>query len=53
MASPSNGIMTLLMIVLGIGFILAVMILNDILTYRDLQKRLREEQRKREETGSR
>lgn len=53
MALPSNGIMMLLIVVLGMGFILAVVILNDILTYRDLQKRLREEQRKREEIGSR
>ena len=43
----------LLMFVLGIGGLLAVMVLNDIFTYLDLQRRLREEQRKREETGSR
>jgi len=45
--------MTLLMVILGIGSCLAVVILIDILRYRDLQKRLREEQLRREETGSR
>ncbi len=53
MASPSIGVMMLLMFVLGIGGLLAVMVLNDILTYLDLQRRLKEEQRKREETESR
>jgi len=53
MASSSTVAMTILMVVLGIGGLLAVMVLNDILTYLDLQKRLKKEQRKREETGSR
>ncbi len=53
MVLPSIGVMMLLMFVLGIGGLLAVMVLNDILTYLDLQRRLREEQRRREETESR
>jgi len=53
MASPSIGLTIFLIFVLGIGAILAVMVLFDILTYRDLQKRLRVERRRREETGSR
>ena len=53
MDSPSNGIMMLLMVLLGLGCVIAGVILNDILRYRDLQRRLWEEQSKREETGSR
>jgi len=53
MASPSIGVMTLLIFVLGIGGIILVLLLFDILNYMDLQRRLREERRRREETGSR
>ncbi len=41
--------MMFLIIVLGLGCLLAVVILFDILRYRDLQRRLREERRRREE----
>jgi len=43
----------LLIVTLGIGGILAMIVLFDILRYLDLQKRLREEKRRREETESR
>jgi len=44
--------MMLLIVVLVIGIPLTVMVLNDIRIYRDLQRRLREEKRRREETES-
>ena len=47
------GFMIFLYAVLGLGCVFAGVILNDILTYLDLQRRLKEEQRKREETESR
>ena len=48
MASFNLGYM-ILSVVLGIGSLFAVMFLVDLRNYRDLQRRLREEQRKREE----
>ncbi len=43
----------LLIFVLGIVGLIAVVVLFDIRNYRDLQRRLREERRRREEPGSR
>ena len=52
MASFNFGYI-ILIFVLGIGSLFALMVLNDIRIYLDLQRRLKEEHRKREETGSR
>ena len=51
MASPNLGYM-ILIFVLSIGSLFAVMFLNDLRIYRDLQRRLREEKRRREEKES-
>ena len=53
MASPNLGFTIFLYALLGFGGVLALRVLFDILNYRDLQRRLREEQRSREETESR
>ena len=47
MASPNIGFMIFLYALLGFGCVLAVMVLNDILTYQNLQRRLKEERRRR------
>ena len=49
MASTNIVYMILLIVVLVIGVPLTVIVLNDIRIYRDLQRRLREEKRRREE----
>ena len=52
MASTNIVYMILLSFVLLIGVPFTVMVLNDIRIYRDLQRRLREEKRRREEKES-
>jgi hypothetical protein len=53
MASTRIGYMMFLIVALGIGCLFGVRVLVDIRNYRNLQRRLREERRRREETGSR
>ena len=47
MASPNIGFTIFLYALLGFGCVLAGVVLFDILKYRDLQRRLREERRRR------
>ncbi len=49
MASPSIGYVMVLIVAIGIGCLLGVGALVDVLNYRELQRKLREEQERREE----
>ena len=53
MGSTSFGLVIFGIAVLVIGCLLGVGVLVDVINYRDLQRRLREERRRQEETGRR